>query len=211
MRSTPRLAPSLALQSQDGTGHDLLLRLTIARPGSATSPRFADAGGAEGQDRRSGVADRHCRSRTRLQRDHGADRDQGQVVLIGNNGGEYGIRGFLKAYDAKTGKLIWTFDTIREFGRRLGDERRHRPTCTATSRLKRTSLRKPAIPTRPSVAASGRIRRSIWRPTGSISWSAIRRPISTARSSRRQPLHRLAGLDRSRYGQVCLSPAIHRP
>ena len=33
-------------------------------------------------------------------------------VLIGTNGGEYGIRGFLKAYDAKTGKLLWTFNTI---------------------------------------------------------------------------------------------------
>src|ERR1700723_820639 len=29
-------------------------------------------------------------------------------VLIGTNGGEYGIRGFVKAYDAKTGKLLWT-------------------------------------------------------------------------------------------------------
>jgi alcohol dehydrogenase (cytochrome c) len=35
-------------------------------------------------------------------------------VLIGTNGGEYGIRGFLKAYDAKTGKLLWTFNTIPE-------------------------------------------------------------------------------------------------
>jgi PQQ-dependent dehydrogenase (methanol/ethanol family) len=37
-------------------------------------------------------------------------------VLIGTNGGEYGIRGFLKAYDAKTGKLLWTFHTIPEQG-----------------------------------------------------------------------------------------------
>jgi alcohol dehydrogenase (cytochrome c) len=35
-------------------------------------------------------------------------------VLIGTNGGEYGIRGFIKAYDAKTGKLVWTFNTIPE-------------------------------------------------------------------------------------------------
>ena len=33
-------------------------------------------------------------------------------ILIGTNGGEYGIRGFFKAFDAKTGKLIWTFSTI---------------------------------------------------------------------------------------------------
>jgi alcohol dehydrogenase (cytochrome c) len=35
-------------------------------------------------------------------------------VLIGTNGGEYGIRGFVKAFDAKDGKLIWTFHTTAE-------------------------------------------------------------------------------------------------
>ena len=35
-------------------------------------------------------------------------------ILIGTNGGEYGIRGFVKAYDAKTGKEIWTFNTTAE-------------------------------------------------------------------------------------------------
>jgi len=35
-------------------------------------------------------------------------------VLIGTNGGEYGIRGFVKAYSAKDGKLLWTFDTTPE-------------------------------------------------------------------------------------------------
>ena len=35
-------------------------------------------------------------------------------ILIGTNGGEYGIRGFIRAYDAKTGKLIWNFDTTAE-------------------------------------------------------------------------------------------------
>jgi PQQ-dependent dehydrogenase (methanol/ethanol family) len=33
-------------------------------------------------------------------------------VLIGTNGGEYGIRGFMKAFDAKTGKPLWTFETV---------------------------------------------------------------------------------------------------
>jgi alcohol dehydrogenase (cytochrome c) len=37
-------------------------------------------------------------------------------VLIGTNGGEYGIRGFVKAFDGATGKLIWTFYTIPEKG-----------------------------------------------------------------------------------------------
>ncbi len=35
-------------------------------------------------------------------------------VLLGTNGGEYGIRGFVKAFDAKTGAVLWTFYTIPE-------------------------------------------------------------------------------------------------
>src|ERR1700734_2272867 len=35
-------------------------------------------------------------------------------ILNGTNGGEYGIRGFVKAYDANTGKLVWNFDTVPE-------------------------------------------------------------------------------------------------
>ncbi len=35
-------------------------------------------------------------------------------VLIGTNGGEYGIRGFVKAFDVKDGKLLWTFNTAPE-------------------------------------------------------------------------------------------------
>ncbi len=35
-------------------------------------------------------------------------------VLVGTNGGEYGIRGFVKAFDVKDGKLLWTFDTTPE-------------------------------------------------------------------------------------------------
>lgn len=35
-------------------------------------------------------------------------------VLIGTNGGEYGIRGFVKAFDTETGELLWTFDTAPE-------------------------------------------------------------------------------------------------
>lgn len=35
-------------------------------------------------------------------------------ILIGTNGGEYGIRGFVRAYDAETGKLLWNFHTTAE-------------------------------------------------------------------------------------------------
>jgi PQQ-dependent dehydrogenase (methanol/ethanol family) len=34
------------------------------------------------------------------------------LILLGTNGGEYGIRGFVKAFDANTGDLKWTFSTI---------------------------------------------------------------------------------------------------
>lgn len=37
-------------------------------------------------------------------------------VLIGTNGGEYGIRGFVKAFNADDGKLSWTFYTVPEKG-----------------------------------------------------------------------------------------------
>ena len=35
-------------------------------------------------------------------------------ILIGTNGGEYGVRGFVKAFDSETGKLLWTFHTTPE-------------------------------------------------------------------------------------------------
>ncbi len=37
-------------------------------------------------------------------------------ILIGTNGGEYGVRGFVKAFDAQTGKELWSFATIPETG-----------------------------------------------------------------------------------------------
>ena len=37
-------------------------------------------------------------------------------VLIGTNGGEYGVRGFVKAFDAADGNLLWTFYTIPDKG-----------------------------------------------------------------------------------------------
>jgi quinohemoprotein ethanol dehydrogenase len=42
----------------------------------------------------------------------GAPRVVKGKVLIGNGGGEYGVRGYLSAYDARTGKLAWRFYTV---------------------------------------------------------------------------------------------------
>jgi len=41
----------------------------------------------------------------------GAPRVIKDKVLIGNGGGEYGVRGYLSAYDAADGKLVWRFYT----------------------------------------------------------------------------------------------------
>jgi len=42
----------------------------------------------------------------------GAPRAFRGKVVIGNSGGEYGVRGYISAYDAETGKLAWRFYTV---------------------------------------------------------------------------------------------------
>lgn len=42
----------------------------------------------------------------------GAPRVVKGKVIIGNGGGEFGVRGYVSAYDAGTGKLVWRFYTV---------------------------------------------------------------------------------------------------
>ena len=42
----------------------------------------------------------------------GAPRVMDGKVMIGNSGAEFGVRGYVTAYDAMTGKKIWRFDTV---------------------------------------------------------------------------------------------------
>ena len=42
----------------------------------------------------------------------GAPRIAGGKVIIGNAGAEYGVRGYISAYDAETGKMAWRFYTV---------------------------------------------------------------------------------------------------
>lgn len=42
----------------------------------------------------------------------GAPRVVRGKVLIGNGGADYGVRGYVSAYDEKTGKLVWRFYTV---------------------------------------------------------------------------------------------------
>lgn len=47
----------------------------------------------------------------------GAPRVAHGKVFIGNSGAEYGVRGYVSAYDAKSGKLAWRFYTVPGKGR----------------------------------------------------------------------------------------------
>ena len=78
-------------------------------------------------------------------------------MIVGVAGGEYGIRGFIDAYDAQTGKRAWRFYTIpgpgragqRHVGRRFVEDRRRR-------RLGHRRLRsgaEPASSTAPAIRA----------------------------------------------------------
>ena len=122
-------------------------------------------------------------------------------ILIGTNGGEYGIRGFVKAFDAKDGKLLWTFYTIPEnsvgvwatkdaTGR---DMHRDIAAEKATARQDRRSLQDAR-------------RRRVAEPGGRSRDEPhlFRRRQSVARPRRlaapgRQPLHQLARLGGSQY------------
>ncbi len=42
----------------------------------------------------------------------GAPQIAGDVVVIGNGGADFGVRGFVRAFDLATGKLRWTFWTV---------------------------------------------------------------------------------------------------
>ena len=43
------------------------------------------------------------------------------TVIVGPAGGEYGIRGFLAAFDARSGKQVWRFNTVAGPGERGGE------------------------------------------------------------------------------------------
>ena len=135
-------------------------------------------------------------------------------VLIGTNGGEYGIRGFVKAFDANDGKLLWTFYTIPEKGHEGvwatkdatgrdmkrdidgGEGRAARRTASFYQTLGGGVWMTPAVDTQDEDGVLRR-RQSVARP--------LRRD-----PSRRQPVHRLDGRGRPRHRRVQVALAVRR-
>ena len=126
-------------------------------------------------------------------------------ILIGTNGGEYGIRGFVKAFDANDGKLLWTFYTIPE-NRHEGvwaTNGRHRPRHASRHRRREGGARQG----RRSLQDARRRRVENPAVDRASTRDLLRRRQSLARPLRRgapgrQPLHRLAGRGRPRHRQV---------
>ena len=134
-------------------------------------------------------------------------------ILIGTNGGEYGIRGFVRAYDAETGKLVWNFDTIPENS--VGVWATHDATGKDMHRDIEAEKAAAQEAGRPLQDAR---RRRVAEPGGRPQDQAhlLRGRQSVARPrrldpSRRQSLHQLARFGRSRHRQVCVPLPIHRP
>ena len=107
-------------------------------------------------------------------------------VIVGVGGGEYGIRGFVAAYDANTGKEAWRFYTIPAPGE-PGSETWER--CPANTT---TFLRPRGLEARRRVHLADGLLRSAAEPH--LLGRRQRRPRLQRRAApRRQPLHRFGG------------------
>lgn len=135
-------------------------------------------------------------------------------VLIGTNGGEYGIRGFVKAFNATDGKLLWTFYTIPEKG--------HEgvwATKDATGRdMKRDIAAEKKMLTDKGSDFYQKLGGGVWmapavdRATQRLlrGRQPVARPVRRDPSGR-QPLHRLDGRRRPEHGQVQMALPVRRP
>jgi glucose dehydrogenase len=133
-------------------------------------------------------------------------------ILIGTNGGEYGIRGFVKAFDAEDGKLLWTFHTIPENSVCVWAEKdatgrhMHRDIAAEKAQLARTGdpyktlgggvWQNPAVD-----LETNRIYFLAGNPSPDLDGSL--RPGD-------KPLYQFPRFDRSQHGAVCLPLPVHR-
>ena len=112
-------------------------------------------------------------------------------VIVGISGGEAGIRGFLDAYDAKTGKQIWRFWTVPSPGRA---GQRHVARRQLGPRRRRDLAHRLVRPgAEAAVLGHGQPR------------SRLERRLAQGR----QPLHVVAGGDRRRDRQGALAFPVH--
>ena len=121
-------------------------------------------------------------------------------VLIGESGGEYGVRGYIGAYDAETGKLDWRFYTVpgdpaRRLRERCDEEGRARPGAASGG----SSAAAARCGTRSSTT-----RRPIWCTSAP---ATARRGIERYRDPRRrrQPVSRLDHRGEARHRRVRLA------
>ncbi len=135
-------------------------------------------------------------------------------VLIGTNGGEYGIRGFVKAFDANDGHLLWTFDTIPDKG---SEGVWAKTDATGRDMHRDIDAEKAAFAKDSSFStAPGRRRVDDTGDRPQDQDGVLRRRQSLARPVRRdppgrQPLYRLDGCDRPRQGHLQVALPVHRP
>src|SRR6266850_28094 len=109
-------------------------------------------------------------------------------VIVGVAGGEYGIRGFMDAYDAKTGKRAWRFYTIPGPG-----EPGHDTWAGDSRRRERVGDRRVRSGPQPGVL---RHRKS-------------RSRLSQREPQGRQPVQRCAGRARSGYRHASMALPVH--
>ena len=203
---------ALALQAQDGADHDLLLRPEqsrrrgLRRQGLSRDAR-RQARCARCQDRQAGLDSRTIADPELGYSETMAPTAVNGKILIGTNGGEYGIRGFVKAYDAKDGKLLWTFNTVPENSVGVWAEKdatgrdMHRD-IAAEKEAARQDRRSLQNARRRRVAESGG--RSRHQP------HLLRGRQSFARSRRLAPARRQS-LYRTRWSRSISIPAIRLP
>ena len=126
-------------------------------------------------------------------------------VLIGTNGGEYGVRGFVKAFNAADGKLLWTFYSIPEKG--------HEGVWAANDATGR-NMKRDIAAEKAQLAEERRFlqdpgRRRVdgarGRPRDQDGVLRGRQPLAgplRRRAPGRQPLHQFDGRDRPGHGHL---------
>ena len=200
----------LALQAQDGADHDR----SAAAPTTAASRSKATGSSWARSTRSSSRSTRRPASCCGKRRSPIPEKGYSETmapavvdgkVLIGTNGGEYGVRGFVKAFNAADGKLLWTFYSIPDKGQEGvwadNDATGRNMQRDIAAEKKRWRTRAAILPD------AGRRRVDDARDRPQDAHGVLRRRQSVAGPVRRdpagrQPVHRLDGRDRPRQGHV---------